>query len=243
MLVILSCEKRFPLKEVDDVCTQMEDINFMKCCYNAFDANNDGKVSMQEASAAHTLSCGENVTSFKGIEYFTRLEKLDLRYSYAESLDLSKNTQLIELTCEGCKFRTIVLPPNPLLTSIHVSGNSITDFDISKCVKLQVLECYQNRNLSSLSIPNSPELITISIWDNNLSSIDVSQIVSLEYFHCQQNNLSVLDISNNLKLRSLACGRQKENKTITVYYSIEQSKLISNCNSSDNSRVSWVPKG
>ena len=30
----------------DDVCTSMDDLNFMKYCYENFDVNKDGKVSL-----------------------------------------------------------------------------------------------------------------------------------------------------------------------------------------------------
>ena len=44
------------LEEVDDVCTKMDDINFMKYCYDNFDVNKDGKVSMPEANAVKEIS-------------------------------------------------------------------------------------------------------------------------------------------------------------------------------------------
>jgi len=40
-----------PLPDKDDVCSAMDDINFMKYCYENFDVNKDGKVSPSEAKA------------------------------------------------------------------------------------------------------------------------------------------------------------------------------------------------
>lgn len=42
-----SKDNTIPIKQVDDVCTQMDDINFMKYCYDNFDVNKDGIVSME----------------------------------------------------------------------------------------------------------------------------------------------------------------------------------------------------
>ena len=82
---LMSCEKAedtLPkLEAVDDVCTKMDDINFMKCCYDYFDVNNDGKVSMSEANAVRTISSAllinsgnaslHYAVSFSGIVFIT----------------------------------------------------------------------------------------------------------------------------------------------------------------------------
>lgn len=89
---LMSCEKAedtLPkLEAVDDVCTKMDDINFMKYCYDNFDVNKDGKVSMYEANAVKSISYADlinsgslslcNVVSFTGIEYFSNLENISL---------------------------------------------------------------------------------------------------------------------------------------------------------------------
>ena len=64
---LMSCEKAedtLPkLEAVDDVCTKMDDINFMKYCYDNFDVNKDGKVSMPEANAVKTISSAHLINS------------------------------------------------------------------------------------------------------------------------------------------------------------------------------------
>ena len=65
------------LQQVEDVCSQMNDITFMDYCYRNFDVNNDGMVSMTEAKAVKRIDVGgEDIYSLKGIEYFTQLKYL-----------------------------------------------------------------------------------------------------------------------------------------------------------------------
>ena len=87
--LVFSCQKEDTIKEVDDVCTTMDDSNFMKYCYDNFDVNNDGKVSMQEAAAVKYVSCeGRYITSLKGIEYFTTITELVCYKNNLISLDV-----------------------------------------------------------------------------------------------------------------------------------------------------------
>lgn len=67
-VVLVSCSKEGesensdpqlpPMSDPDDICTAMDDINFMSYCYENFDINKDGKVSLTEAKAVQSLkSC------------------------------------------------------------------------------------------------------------------------------------------------------------------------------------------
>ena len=102
-LLLSSCTKEnngIELKEVEDVCTQMDDINFRNFCYTNFDVNKDGKVSMTEANAVREIYVtNKNIKSLIGIEYFTNLTMLNCDYNNLTSLDVSKCINLIELIC------------------------------------------------------------------------------------------------------------------------------------------------
>lgn len=95
------------LEEVDDVCTKMDDINFMKYCYDNFDVNKDGKVSMPEANAVKEISDFDNpsllkVVSYTGIEYFSSLEKIQLgaynTKTEVRTMDLRYNNRLTSIS-------------------------------------------------------------------------------------------------------------------------------------------------
>ena len=70
------------LKEVDDVCTMMDDLKLMEHCYEEYDVNKDGKVSMEEAAAVRDFTITTEISSIKGIEYFPNIEVLLITRTY-----------------------------------------------------------------------------------------------------------------------------------------------------------------
>lgn len=176
----VSCEKdSMQLEKVDDVCEVMDDREFQYFCRERFDSNGDGKVSMSEAAKVKVLDI-DGVRSFKGIEYFTSLERF---YSYGEvaSLDVSKNRSLIILDLSGTKF---------------------TSLDLSNNTKLQELKCGYGR-LTSLDLSKNPNLIYLYCRNNQLTSLDVSNNRNLAVLDVAQNRLTSMDLSGNNVLRSL----------------------------------------
>ncbi len=83
------------LKEVDDVCTMMDDLMLMEHCYEEYDVNKDGKVSMEEAAAVREFDTGTyDISSIKGIEYFPNIEVLDITFAYLTECNLMNNKKL-----------------------------------------------------------------------------------------------------------------------------------------------------
>ena len=118
--MLVSCQKEPPLKKSDDVCRKMEDAAFKKFCYDNFDSNHDGTISTKEAAEVKTIICkGFNITSIKGIEFFTEITQLDCSHNNLTSLDLSKNTRLNSLDCSYNN-----------LTSLDVSKNTLLEYFI-----------------------------------------------------------------------------------------------------------------
>lgn len=96
------------LESVDDVCTKMNDAVLAKWCYENYDINNDGKVSMSEAKMVKTFEVPDNVEDMKGIEYFANIEKLKFEGRiYTNSLHLEYNTKMSYLSgkiTDSCEF-------------------------------------------------------------------------------------------------------------------------------------------
>lgn len=166
------------LEEVDDVCTKMDDINFMKYCYDNFDVNKDGKVSMPEANAVKSISYADlinsgslslcNVVSFTGIEYFSNLENISLGGN-----NISVNP----------KVKTINLCYNKHLTSISILGASnLSSLDLRTNIELEYIKMKGCSKLKSIYLPKSIESIPVAAFDgcNNLAIVDMSQCVNLK---------------------------------------------------------------
>lgn len=179
---LMSCEKAedtLPkLEAVDDVCTKMDDINFMKYCYDNFDVNKDGKVSMPEANAVKSISYADlinsgslslcNVVSFTGIEYFSNLENISLGGN-----NISVNP----------KVKTINLCYNKHLTSISMLGASnLSSLDLRTNIELEYIKMKGCSKLKSIYLPKSIESIPASAFNgcDCLTIVDMSQCVNLK---------------------------------------------------------------
>ncbi len=144
------------LEETDDVCEQMDDINFMAYCYENFDVNKDSRVSMAEANAVKIIECN-TAQSFKGIEYFTNLESF--KSSSVETVDFSYNTNLTALSCAGAPVTVLDLSHNTMLSTINIEN----------CTNLVELLFADDAPLSLLSRSNTEgckALETVSLPDN-----------------------------------------------------------------------------
>lgn len=211
------------------------DDNFESYCIESFDRDGDGVLSLIEARDVTSITVGtDNILSLSGIEFFSNLESLECVGGWDSdnkptgklaSLDLSKNTMLLELDCSrnqlidldvsnnpslvilGCddnQLKNLKLGTNTVLLGLSAVNNQLTNIDISNCVGLEVLYCDSNK-LTSLNLNNNTALIELECGDNYLTSINVSANVALEEFFCERNQLSSLDVSNNTALRSLDC--------------------------------------
>lgn len=111
------------LPDPDDVCSAMDDINFMAYCYENFDVNKDGKVSVNEANAVRDINVNnQKILSLKGIERFPNIERISgLNSPQITELDLRYNLKLQSFNCFGNKKLITVLLPNTL-TSIGQSA-------------------------------------------------------------------------------------------------------------------------
>ena len=135
----------FKLKKVDDVCTQMDDIDFMSFCYKSFDVNGDSRVSMSEAAAVHVMNLySKHIKSLNGIEYFANLTSLQCGANKLTSLDVSKNTALQSLDCNHNKLTSLDVSKNSALQTLNCESNQLTSLDVSKNTALKELYCAFN---------------------------------------------------------------------------------------------------
>lgn len=107
------------LPDPDDVCSCMDDVVFMKYCYENFDVNKDGKVSKTEANAVTKIDLtGADVKTLTGICYFPNLEIIICEdCSRLATADLGHNlkiTILNEVSFSGCNSLTSIILPASL---------------------------------------------------------------------------------------------------------------------------------
>lgn len=108
-----------PLPDPDDVCSCMDDVVFMKYCYENFDANKDGKVARNEANAVTKIDLTDaDVKTLTGIGYFPNLEIIICKdCSRLATADLGHNLKITILNRDsfyGCSSLTSIILPASL---------------------------------------------------------------------------------------------------------------------------------
>ncbi|WP_299457253.1 leucine-rich repeat domain-containing protein [uncultured Rikenella sp.] len=73
------------------------------------------------------------------------MEKLHCYRSKLTTLDVSKNTQLKDLSCSENELASLDVSKNTQLQELYCYNNQLTSLNISGCTQLRELHCYNNR--------------------------------------------------------------------------------------------------
>ncbi len=213
------------------------DAAFREYVSNNFIASSDGWLTKDELSEVTSINTGnKGISSYKGIEYFTALKYFHCNGNEnLTSLDLSKNTELNTLHCEGTSLTTLDLSKNTKLqylycynsrlTSINLSKNTelhsldcsgtlLTALDLSKNTKLSYLTC-NNSQLTSLNLSGCNQLETIQCYGNFLTSLDLSGKTHLSYVNCNNNMLTSLNLRGCSWVQGVYC---KSNQLTSIIF-------------------------
>ena len=126
------------------------------------------------------------------------------------SLDLSKNTALTYLDCNGCTgLNSLDLSKNTALTYLNCYDcTGITSLDLSKNTALTYLDCSGCTGITSLDLSKNTAMTGLNCGGcTGLNSLDVSKNTALTYLDCGGcTGLNSLDVSKNTALTSLDCN-------------------------------------
>ena len=169
--------------------TNFPDENFRNWVLSQ-DYGQDGMLTEAEIAGVTEIDVSrKNISSLKGIEYFTELTELYCNGNQLTSLDMSENTLLKRLICDY---------------------NSLTSLNVTKCTALVNLDCESNQ-LTALDITKNTALTDLVCGENLLTSLDVSKNINLKDFDCSNNQLTSLNVSNNKVLSDFVCYKNKIN--------------------------------
>lgn len=152
------------------------------------------------------------------IEKFKALETLNLRETSVDTLDLSNNTELTNVTISknkltslnfaGCNKLDQIICTEDYLTALdlgecgesltYVSLNlpSMTDLDVSNCQILERLRIDES-NLSDFTLPETTKVKYLELQGASIKSLNVNQSMGVEYLYCYLPfGLTSLDLSD-----------------------------------------------
>ncbi len=114
-------EKLFPFDSV-----HFPDPIFREYIIGIADIFPDGFLSEYERDALTSIDVTEmNIESLRGIEYFTKLHRLDCSGNLLTFLDLKMNSELVSLDCSGNQLSSLDLSNNLVLRSLETSDNRL----------------------------------------------------------------------------------------------------------------------
>jgi Leucine-rich repeat (LRR) protein len=233
--------------------TLIPDVEFEKRLINlGLDSGaTDGKVLTSNINTVKTLSVDPKIVAdLTGIQDFAALETLTCNGAsyYADGsggdgnlkvLDVSKNLNLLSLSCRANKISSIDVSKNTKLVSLEISGNKIatlnvtsnlslqrlefgstliSSIDISKNLNLDRLDCSSTK-ITILDLSKNLNLSNLNCSSAKISNIDLSKNILLGILNVSSNQLTSLDVSKNINLLTLYCG-------INLLTSIDVSKNI-----------------
>jgi hypothetical protein len=216
-VTLVGCKDDKELDPVKIPTGEIPDMMFRDYLLRNFDTDLDGFISIDEATMVKEidLSNNENITSLKGIEYLTSLEKLYIRNLYGlEELDLSsnlelsildcseihglnlnisQNTKLKELYCENIRCTTLSLSNKTALQVLHCSNNPLETIDLRNCTELEVLDC--RATLATVDFSNNKRLKYVNLI-NTTRSLNLIEFQQLEELYLASDETEDLVIRN-----------------------------------------------
>lgn len=97
------------------------------------------------------------------------------------------------------------------LKEINISSQPLTVFDITQCVNL--IKLYYYNSQAELNITKCPKLESLECRENNLNELDLSKSVNLKMLNCMSNSLTKIDIAKCPKLIRLNCENNRLSDT------------------------------
>lgn len=218
--VLMPCLGNIPVMAAGGVAinsTNFPDANFRSVISGRdYDQNGNGYLDNNEISKTLNIRCeGKNISSLKGIEFFTSLQGLWCKENNISSLDVSKNTDLRGIWCSDNALTSLDLSKNTKLVWVYCYNCKITSLDFSKNPDMAYIECNSNP-LKSLNVSSNSELEHLMCGDCGLTSLNLSGNPKLTHLDAFNNKLTKLDVSKNTKLIRLNIWSNKNLGSINI---------------------------
>lgn len=198
------------------------------------DADGDGKITFEEADAVKELQLGfdlkpestvDCVTDITGLEYFTSLETLSLKFNSVSdikpiegistlkvlilgenpisSINLDKLGELTDLRLYGTNISDIDLTKTPKLESLYLQRTNVSKVDLTPLQSLDQALLNKCSSLTEIKASNLPSITRIDAVECNLKSFEISDCPSLRELHLNRNKLTSIKMTNLAMLMRL----------------------------------------
>lgn len=203
--IIAMCAPLYIFADVEINETNFPDANFRSWLLEQ-DYGQDGVITDEEIEKINRIYVSSNnISSLKGIEYFTKIGVLYCNNNQLTTLDVSRNTELVVFSCSDNQLTTLDMSKNAELYMFFCDNNQLTTLDVSKNAELGMFSC-SNNQLTTLDVSNNAALEYFTCENNKLATLDVSNHTALKELRCNNNQLTSLNVSHNTALTYLQCS-------------------------------------
>jgi len=126
----------------------------------AYDTDNDGTVSEQEAATVESLTI-DGASQVNGLGVFPNLKTLKVSDG-SYTIDISDAPTIVSLDLSGAQVQSLNLGKQPNMTTLNLQGANVNTLDLSQ----------------------TPELQSLNVLGTNLEKVDVGSAPKLESLQC-----------------------------------------------------------
>ena len=124
--------------------TNFPDAIFRQYVLDKIDGDGDGKLSSVESEGVigiyvSSIQGMDEISSLKGVEYFTALKNLECSHNQLSSLDVSRNPALEYLNCSYNQLSNLDVSYNLALKSLSCGGTQLSNLDVRHNLALEEL--------------------------------------------------------------------------------------------------------
>jgi Leucine-rich repeat (LRR) protein len=157
---------------------------------------NDNYVETSRISGILSLLIfSRNIQDLTGIEDFTALQTLYAMSNPITTVDLSQNTNLIDLRIRDTNISSLDTSIFPDLAFLSIENTTISTLDISSNSPMRYL-WISNTGITSLDVSQNPNLEILHVDQTGITTLDLSNNGSLTRFDGQNSSLSFLNMQN-----------------------------------------------
>jgi uncharacterized protein YjdB len=207
----------------------------------SLDVSNNPLLETLECDSSAGGSENYNKISDLDISKNTALKKLSCNGNGIQTLDVTHNAALEYLNCSENPLDTLDLTKNSLLTTLYCEYTSISPLDISQNKLLKNIDCSHNyKEINTLDFSGNLDLESIECCGEVLYSVNISKNVKLKSFHCTGNPITTVDVTNNPLLESLDLASNRIDK-LDLSNNSKLTSLFCNDNAIKSLDISMCP--
>lgn len=202
--------KYFPdLQKLTCTGNEISELNLSenkKLTYIDCSDNKIKKLNISQNKDLTYLNCSDNKLN-SNIDVSNNTELIDLicGWNGDMKLNLENNTKLQNLDLSHGRISTIDLSKNLNLKKLNCNYSGVIKLDLSKNPELTELYCNENYSLDKLDLRNNNKLTKITSFNSPVKELLLPENNEIKEIDCDRNQLTELDLSSSPMLTKLKC--------------------------------------